>query len=409
MPFLTTALVAGGIAAAGSLGGAALASSAAGKAADTQAGAANHAADLQYQAEQQALQFQNKVWNQQQSNQAPWLQSGAGALSTLDQLMGLNAPNIPANYGQPQGTGGTTGAAPNPFPGQGGQTGAPAFPGGPVHGGPDNSTLKSNYVRAVNGTDLNLGGGPTSGAPNSGAPPLGAPVHGTAMPATGNRQQAPGTAAPGTTAPGIGTGQLQPFAPWTQQFQAPTADQARQTPGYQFQLDQGTKAVQNSAAARGDLLSGNTLADLTQFGQGLADTTYNQTYDRALGQYQQKYNIYENNQANQFNRLASLAGMGQTSVGQLNSAGSSAAGQFGNTVLGSANAIGQNMNNAAAATASGYVGGANAWSGALGNLGSLGSMIPYLNMINQGSNPTTGINLNSAPNSPLPPSALGIP
>lgn len=48
------------------------------------------------------------------------------------------------------------------------------------------------------------------------------------------------------------------------------------TPGYQFQLAQGTGALQNSAAAQGGLLNGNTGEALQQYGQGLANTTYQQ-------------------------------------------------------------------------------------------------------------------------------------
>lgn len=46
------------------------------------------------------------------------------------------------------------------------------------------------------------------------------------------------------------------------------------TPGYQFQLDQGSKAITNNAASKGLLNSGGTLKALTKFGQGLADSTY---------------------------------------------------------------------------------------------------------------------------------------
>lgn len=40
-------------------------------------------------------------------------------------------------------------------------------------------------------------------------------------------------------------------------------------PGFAFALGQGQQAVERSAAARGGLASGNTLAALTDFGQGL--------------------------------------------------------------------------------------------------------------------------------------------
>ena len=51
----------------------------------------------------------------------------------------------------------------------------------------------------------------------------------------------------------------------------------QQSPGYQFQLNQGLDAAQSSAAARGGLMSGKTLADLNTYGQGVANQDY-QTY-----------------------------------------------------------------------------------------------------------------------------------
>lgn len=45
----------------------------------------------------------------------------------------------------------------------------------------------------------------------------------------------------------------------------------RDTPGYQFGLDEGAKTVQASAAARGGLNSGATLKALTKFGNDYAD------------------------------------------------------------------------------------------------------------------------------------------
>jgi hypothetical protein len=163
-------------------------------------------------------------------------------------------------------------------------------------------------------------------------------------------------------------------APFTEKFKAPTAATEQNDPGYQFRLQQGMKALQNSASARGDLLSGNTLAATTQYGQDYASGEYGNVYNRAMQEYQNRFNVYNANQTNKFNRLASLSGVGQTTGQQL--------GQ-----------IGQNMNNAAAATASGYVGAGNAWSGALSGAG---NSILDLYMLNKmgggfgGSNPTTG-------------------
>lgn len=41
-------------------------------------------------------------------------------------------------------------------------------------------------------------------------------------------------------------------------------------PSYQFRLGQGTQAINRSAAAKGMLGSGNVLAELAKFGQGMA-------------------------------------------------------------------------------------------------------------------------------------------
>jgi hypothetical protein len=48
------------------------------------------------------------------------------------------------------------------------------------------------------------------------------------------------------------------------------------TPGYQFQLDQGTQNALRNQAATGQLGSGATDLALQNVGQGLANTTYNQ-------------------------------------------------------------------------------------------------------------------------------------
>lgn len=55
----------------------------------------------------------------------------------------------------------------------------------------------------------------------------------------------------------------------------------RNTPGYQFQLQQGTQNTVNQATAMGLGLSGNTLEGLSKFNQGLADTTYQQVFGNA--------------------------------------------------------------------------------------------------------------------------------
>lgn len=131
------------------------------------------------------------------------------------------------------------------------------------------------------------------------------------------------------TTGGMGAGDL------TRKF---TLADYQQDPGYQFRLDQGSQALERSAAARGGLLSGGTLKDLTGYQQGMASQEYGNAYGR-----------FNQDQSNRFARLATLAGFGSA-------AGNVTANAGQNT----ANNIGSNMIGAGNAQAAGYVGGANA-------------------------------------------------
>lgn len=122
----------------------------------------------------------------------------------------------------------------------------------------------------------------------------------------------------------------------TQQFQ--------QDPGYGFRMSEGMKALERSAAARGNLLSGGTLKGIQRYGQDLASQ-----------EYQNAFNRYQAERQARLNPLQSLAGVGQTTSAQLGQAGSQMAGN-----------VGQAMGAAAQARASGYMGGVNALTGALG-------------------------------------------
>jgi hypothetical protein len=116
-------------------------------------------------------------------------------------------------------------------------------------------------------------------------------------------------------------------------------------PGYQFRMNEGMRGLNNSAAARGGVLSGAALK---------AASRYNQ--DFASNEYSNAYNRYNTNQTNQFNRLASIAGVGQTANNALASAGSNMANNVSANQLGAGNA-----------RASGYVGQANAITGGMGS------------------------------------------
>lgn len=163
------------------------------------------------------------------------------------------------------------------------------------------------------------------------------------------------------------------LTPWTQQFTAPTAAQAEATPGYQFQLKAGEDAMQNSAAGRGSLLTGRTLADLNNYAQGTASTNYQNTFNNSLTQYQSAYQSFLNNQNNTYSRLMGLSNQGLNAA---NGAGSLISGVGGD--------IASLMGQQGAARAAGTIGAGNAWSGAMSGIGNAASNYGVLSMLRGG-------------------------
>jgi hypothetical protein len=167
--------------------------------------------------------------------------------------------------------------------------------------------------------------------------------------------------------------------PLMQRFAAPSADQAAQTPGYQFTLQQGLKAIQNSSAARGLGTSGAALKGAGTYATGLADSTYNDVYQRALNTFNTNYKSASDN----VNRLTGIVGSGQNAAGGLGALGAQTTANIGNTITSGANA-----------QAAGTIGSANALSGALGSIGN-NAMLYGLTQNNAGgaataSNPLLG-------------------
>ena len=121
-------------------------------------------------------------------------------------------------------------------------------------------------------------------------------------------------------------------------------EQFQQDPGYGFRLKEGLRALESSAAARGGLLSGNQMRGVTRFGQELGSQEYTNAFNR-----------YQAERAARLNPLQSLAGMGQTTATTL----ANQAGQYGQNLAQGAATMGN-------IRASGYVGQANALTGALG-------------------------------------------
>jgi hypothetical protein len=121
-------------------------------------------------------------------------------------------------------------------------------------------------------------------------------------------------------------------------------EQFQADPGYGFRLKEGLRALENSAAARGGLLSGNAMRGITRYGQGLASEEFGNAFNR-----------YQAERAARLNPLQSLAGMGQSNAATM----AQQAGQYGQNMAQGAAAMGN-------IRASGYVNQANALTGALG-------------------------------------------
>jgi len=195
--------------------------------------AANEAARLQAAALNRGVSLQEAQWLQQQQNLAPYLQAGQQGLSQLQQLAGREQPGLPGQmasidpraYGMPDAT-------PRWTP-QGYQ-------------GP----------QAVNAADYRW-----------------------------NPQQGPQAAdyryAPGQI-PQAANYKYTPGAVPTLSGQELLAND----PGVAFRLGEGRKALEASAAAKGGLLSGPTLAALQRQGQELSSQEYGSAWNRASQQAQ---------------------------------------------------------------------------------------------------------------------------
>ena len=136
-------------------------------------------------------------------------------------------------------------------------------------------------------------------------------------------------------------------------FQAPTGATEQNDPGYQFRLQQGKAALDNSAAAKGGVLGGNEATALEQYGQNYASNEYSNVYNRAM-------NNYNTNVLGPYNRLSALANVGQQAQASGAQQGQAAASNIAGINANAGAQIGQNINNAGAATASGYVSAGNA-------------------------------------------------
>lgn len=282
-------IAAAGIGAAGSLASGAMGASASKKAANAQVQAAEISAQVQRDAAVQA-----------RIDAYPWALSGAQALYSYMDELGIPRPEVPILPDLNSG----------PFAANGGQS------------RPASTSMVAQQPVAQ----------PTVDGPFMGA--------GSRSHAAWGQQTAPQQVA--QPAPAA----AQPAQPSVNALAMTAKRGFQETPGYQFMVEEGERGVMNNLAAMGMKNSGSALKALTRFRTGLAN---------------QEYGTY-------LNRLASVAGMGQTQTNTTNALTQNAAGN-----------IGRAYQDAGAARASGYVGAANSWQNAIGGVvnnisGGLGAM-----------------------------------
>lgn len=120
-----------------------------------------------------------------------------------------------------------------------------------------------------------------------------------------------------------------------------TPEEVMSDPGYQFGMDQGLQALARRQSAMGGRVSGQAMKAATQFGTNYASTGYNAAYQR---------------RQDRLNRLAALAGIGQTATGSSAAAGGQSANAISNLLM-------QGANNAGAAR----LAQGNIWGNAIGD------------------------------------------
>lgn len=288
---------------AAAIGGALISGVAAKKAADTQAEGAQRAADAQTQASRESLQLQREIYDDTTARYAPYVTAGGAGRGAYMYELGLGERpmiggrpaevetiQIPASpqpvsaaSAAPMGWGNALSGAMRQRPG--------ATPAQPVQQAPQGST----QYRVNGKTFTSLEDANAYAAAN--------PVGGTAY----------------------------------RGF--------KETPGYQFQLDQGLDAVKAMAATRGGFRTPRTAQALMTFGQGLANQEY----------------------GNYMNRLAGVTDMGMGAAGNQAQAGNALAANGGNTIMAGGNAAANGFIGAANAGASGIAGIGNAFTSGIQN------------------------------------------
>jgi hypothetical protein len=148
-----------------------------------------------------------------------------------------------------------------------------------------------------------------------------------------------------------------------------TMAQFHEDPGYQFMLQQGQQALQNSAAASGHMISSQQMGNASNYAQNMASNEFGNAFNR-----------YQTQISNSYGRLANIAGLGQASVNGINGSAQNAANNISGNIIGAGNA-----------SAAGQIGQANAISSGISNVGSGLMGMTMMNQLTRPSSPSGGM------------------
>lgn len=112
------------------------------------------------------------------------------------------------------------------------------------------------------------------------------------------------------------------------------------SPGYQFRLGEGTKALDRSASARGGVFSGAAGKALTEYGQNFATNEYGNRLSQLSSLSGQGQAAASNQAAYGQNYAGNVGSLGSNYAGSLANLGSNYAGNMSNLLTGGANAQG---------------------------------------------------------------------
>jgi len=146
-------------------------------------------------------------------------------------------------------------------------------------------------------------------------------------------------------------------------------------PGYQFRLSQGLKAIDNTAAAKGNLISGGQLKRAATYAGDLASQEYGNVYNREHGNQLTEYNRGVAQKQNRYNILAGQSGQGQTANASIQNAGSNMGQQVTNAMGTQGTAIANMYTNIGNANANYAIQKANANSNLFNNLFKVGGAL----------------------------------